>query len=235
MQRGGTGVRAGDGRQPGQGRRRAAPAVWASPRPPATPALRTAGLVLLGVHLAVVAWFALRPVPVAWVYDANLRPFASIGRDLSAGTAESYRRLALGVLAMAPLGVLLPLADGRTGVRWLPSLLRTLAAAGLIRTGLEFLQTCVPGHVLDVDDVLLGLFGVAAAHLAVVPAARARLRRRGGRPGPSEADAPEGAAGGPGGAAAAPAGGLLPRRRRPVQDAAAAPAPYEVAQARGPS
>ncbi|WP_055589487.1 VanZ family protein [Peterkaempfera griseoplana] len=166
----------------------------------------------LAVHLALVGWFALRPLPVDWVYDANLHPLASIHRALAAGGAADYRHLAVGVLLMAPLGVLLPLAGGRVGAGWLPSLLRTVGAAALLSTGLEFVQNYVPGHVLDVDDILLNLLGVTLAHLAVVPAARAWMRHRPRRP-----------------AASAP-----PRRQpAPGVRGAAGPASYEVAPTPG--
>ncbi|NEC70893.1 VanZ family protein, partial [Streptomyces rochei] len=54
---------------------------------------------------------------------------------------------------------------------------RTTAAGALLSLGIELLQTGVPGQVVDVDSLLLNTAGVALAHLAVVPAGRARLRR----------------------------------------------------------
>ncbi|MFJ6214496.1 VanZ family protein [Streptomyces sp. NPDC092296] len=181
---------------------------------PVWPLLRTTGLLLLAAHLLLVAWFALRPVPAAWIYDANLQPFSSIRRDLSTGSAGEYRRLVLELLLMAPLGVLLPMAGGRVRVSWLPSLLRTVGAAALICTGLEFAQTGVPGHVLNVDDVLLNLAGVTLVHLAVVPGARALLRHRGdpptgpGAPTPAEPARP-------------------PRQRHPAPGGRPTSTPYE--------
>ncbi|WP_377270984.1 VanZ family protein [Peterkaempfera sp. SMS 1(5)a] len=175
-------MRTGDGRQLRQGRWTGGPAASATRDAPVSPLLRAAGVLLLAVHLALVGWFALRPLPVDWVYDANLHPLASIRRALTSGSAEAYRHLAVSLLLMAPLGVLLPLAGGRVRAGWLPSLLRTVGAAALLCTALEFVQNYVPGHVLDVDDILLNLLGVTLAHLAVVPAARARLRHRAARP-----------------------------------------------------
>ncbi len=70
------------------------------------------------------------------------------------------------------------MAGGRLAVSPLASLLRTLAAAALLALGVELLQTGVPGQVVDIDSVLLSTVGAALAHLAVVPAGRARLRRR---------------------------------------------------------
>ena len=55
------------------------------------------------------------------------------------------------------------------------------------------------GQVVDVDSLLLNTVGVALAHLAVVPAGRARLRRRqrdaaaGGSAGQLRDDASQGA------------------------------------------
>ena len=171
-------MRTGNSRQLRQGHGAGVPAISAYRADPVTPLLRIIGLLLLATYLMLVGWVALRPVPVAWVYDANLQPLSSIRRALAVGTAEEYRRLAINMLLMAPLGVLLPLAGGRVAAHWLPSLLRTVGAAALLCVGLEFLQAGVPGHVLDVDDVLLNMAGVTVAHLAVVPALRALLRHR---------------------------------------------------------
>ncbi|MEU1198323.1 VanZ family protein [Streptomyces sp. NPDC005813] len=140
--------------------------------------VRVAGGVLLVAHLALVAWITLRPLDVPWVSAANLRPFAGIRADLALGPQEAARRIAEGVGLLAPLGVLLPLAGGKLAVSRLGSLARTVAAGALISLGIELLQTGVPGQVVDVDSMLLNTVGVALAHLAVVPAARARLRRR---------------------------------------------------------
>ena len=135
---------------------------------------RATGGVLLVAHLALVAWFTLRPLDVPWVSAANLRPFASIRADLALGPEAAARHIGKGLLLLAPLGVLLPMAGGRLAVSPLLSLLRTVAAGALISLGIELLQTGVPGQVVDVDSLLLNTVGVALAHLAVVPAARAR-------------------------------------------------------------
>ena len=140
--------------------------------------IRATGVVLLVAHLALVAWLTLRPLDVPWVSAANLRPFASIRADLALGPEAAVRRIGKGLLLLAPLGVLLPMADGRLAVSSLLSLLRTVAVGTLLSMGIELLQTGVPGQVVDVDSLLLNTAGVALAHLAVVPAARAGLRRR---------------------------------------------------------
>jgi glycopeptide antibiotics resistance protein len=140
--------------------------------------VRVAGGLLLVAHLAFVAWFTLRPLDVPWVMPANLRPFAGIRYDLTLGPAVAARRIGTGLALFAPLGVLLPLAHGRLDVSPLGSLLRTTAAAALLSLGVELLQTGVPGQVTDVDALLLNTTGVALAHLLVVPAGRAWLRRR---------------------------------------------------------
>ncbi|MFJ4097270.1 VanZ family protein [Kitasatospora sp. NPDC089913] len=129
------------------------------------------GLFGLALHLLLLGWLVLRPLPVAWVYDANLTPLASL-RFSSAG------QLLGELLLPAPLGVLLPLAGGRLGTPWLPSFLRTTGASALLATALEFLSSWAPGHVLNVDHILLAVAGVAATHLALVPAGRILLLRR---------------------------------------------------------
>ncbi|MGI5195282.1 VanZ family protein [Streptomyces sp. CA-288835] len=140
--------------------------------------IRAAGGVLLVAHLALVAWLTLRPLDVPWVSAANLRPFASIRADLALGPEAAARNIGKGLLLLAPLGVLLPMTRGSLAVSPLLSLLRTVAAGALLSMAIELLQTGVPGQVVDVDSLLLNTVGVALAHVAVVPAARAVLRRR---------------------------------------------------------
>ncbi|MEU1017478.1 VanZ family protein [Streptomyces sp. NPDC005900] len=139
---------------------------------------RAAGGFLLVAHLLLVGWITLRPLDVPWVSAANLRPLAGIKADLALGGLQAARRLGEAVLLLAPLGVLLPLAGGRLVVSPWGSLVRTVAAGALLSLGIELLQTGVPGQVVDIDSLLLNTLGVAVAHVAVVPCARAWLRRR---------------------------------------------------------
>ncbi|MBO1417382.1 VanZ family protein [Streptomyces sp. FH025] len=129
----------------------------------------------LTLHLALALWLVLRPLPVAWVYDANLTPLASL-RSSSAWQVVGE------LLLLAPLGVLLPLAGGRIRAPWLPSFLRTTGVSALLATGLEFLSSWTPGHVLNVDHILLAVIGVVVAHLALVPGLRRLLRDRRPKP-----------------------------------------------------
>ncbi|MEW2621728.1 VanZ family protein [Streptomyces sp. NPDC048106] len=139
--------------------------------------VRAAGGILLLAHLVFVAWLMLRPLDVPWVTPPNLHPLAGIRADLARGWPAAVKPLGEGLGLLAPLGVLLPMAHGRLTVSPLASLLRTAAAASLVSLGIALLQTGVPGRVVDVDSVLLNTAGVILAHLLVVPAARARLRR----------------------------------------------------------
>ncbi|MFF2641448.1 VanZ family protein [Streptomyces niveus] len=147
-----------------------------------------AGVILLLVHLLLVAWLTLRPLDVVWMTAANFEPLAGIKADLALGPLQAVRRIGEGLLLLAPLGVLLPMAGGKLNVSPLASLTRTMAAGAFISLGIELLQTGIPGQVVDVDSLLLNTVGVGLAHLLVVPAGRARLRRvRTGRrtPGPA--------------------------------------------------
>ncbi|MEV4998108.1 VanZ family protein [Streptomyces niveus] len=149
---------------------------------------RVAGVILLLVHLLLVAWLTLRPLDVVWMTAANFEPLAGIKADLALGPLQAVRRIGEGLLLLAPLGVLLPMAGGKLNVSPLASLTRTMAAGAFISLGIELLQTGIPGQVVDVDSLLLNTVGVGLAHLLVVPAGRARLRRvRTGRrtPGPA--------------------------------------------------
>ncbi|WLQ41075.1 VanZ family protein [Streptomyces laculatispora] len=138
---------------------------------------RAVGVSLLLVHLLLVGWLTLRPLDVPWMTAANLQPFAGIKADLTLGPAAAIRRIGGDLLLLAPLGVLLPMAGGRLLVSPWASLARTVAAGALISLGIELGQTGVPGQVVDVDSLILNTVGVALAHVLLVPACRARLRR----------------------------------------------------------
>ncbi|MEU6861677.1 VanZ family protein [Streptomyces sp. NPDC046876] len=142
--------------------------------------LRLLGGGLLVAHLLLVAWLTLRPLDVPWAAAANLTPLEGIRADLALGPLEAARRIGEGLALLAPLGVLLPLASGSLApsplAAW-SSLARTAGAAVLVSLSIEMLQSAVPGRVVDVDAVLLNTLGVVLAHVAVVPALRARLRR----------------------------------------------------------
>ncbi|WP_282792866.1 VanZ family protein [Streptomyces sp. CC224B] len=142
--------------------------------------MRAAGGVLLAAHLLVVAWITLRPLDVPWVSAANLEPLAGIKADLARGPEQAARQIGGALLLLAPLGALLPLVGGRLDVSPLASLARTVTAGALLSLGIELLQTGVPGQVVDIDSLFLNTSGVALVHVCVVPAARARLRRRRG-------------------------------------------------------
>lgn len=145
----------------------------------AAPRMRVTGLLLLVAHLLIVGWLTLRPRTVPWVPAANLEPLATIQAELARGPSwEGIQHLGGSVLLLAPLGALLPLSAGRLNVSPLVSLTRTAFAGAMIALAIELLQTGVPGRVPDIDSVLLGTLGVAVVHLAVVPGARCRLRRR---------------------------------------------------------
>jgi len=139
---------------------------------------RVAGGVLLVAYLLLVGWITLRPLNVPWVSAPNLHPFAGIRADLALGPTAAARRMAEGLALLAPFGVLLPTLGGRLVTSPIGSLIRTTAAGALLSLAIELLQTGVPGQVVDIDSLLLNTTGVALAHLAVVPAARAHLRRR---------------------------------------------------------
>ncbi|RDG36718.1 VanZ family protein [Streptomyces corynorhini] len=129
------------------------------------------------MHLLVVGWLTLRPLDVMWVDAANATPFAGIRASLALGPPAALHRIGEGLVLLAPLGVLLPMVDGRLAVSGWASLARTVTAGALVSLGITLAQTAVPGRVADVDSLLLNTVGVALAHLAVVPAGRARLRR----------------------------------------------------------
>ncbi|MFW6694710.1 VanZ family protein [Streptomyces sp. MAR4 CNX-425] len=139
---------------------------------------RVAGVVLLVLHLTAVWWFTLRPNAVPWVDAANLRPLATIRAEFADDPWSALRHTVESLLVLAPAGVLLPLVRGRVHASVAGSFARTVFAGSMLALVVELLKTAVPGHVANVDTMLLYILGIALAHLAVVPATRARLRRR---------------------------------------------------------
>ncbi|WP_354640927.1 VanZ family protein [Kitasatospora camelliae] len=146
------------------------------PAPRVSRPLKAVSRVLLALYLLALGWLTLRPVPVSWTYPANLTPLASVDRALADGGHAVVRQLAAGLLPLVPFGALLPLVGGRLRTPWLPSLLRTLGCSALLATGCEILGGWSPGHVLNVDDILLGTLGAALGHLTLAPAVRGLLQ-----------------------------------------------------------
>ncbi|MBF9073236.1 VanZ family protein [Streptacidiphilus fuscans] len=152
---------------------------------------RRLGLLLLTVHLGVLLWVTVHTTPTPWVADTNLTPLASVRVELEAGTAQAYLELLRSILALAPLGVLLPLAGGRRDAPAFASFARTLLTGILIATAIEVVQTTLGLKMANVDDILLAVLGIALVHLAVVPAGRAWLRRRADASGQGVGESPE--------------------------------------------
>jgi glycopeptide antibiotics resistance protein len=139
--------------------------------------VRLIALGLLGLHLGLVTWFTLQPRAVPWVYDTNLRPFASVHRELAQDPSVAAQSIGADVLRLSPLGVLFPLISARLTTSALGSLVHSVAAGTLCSVVLEVTQASIPGHAFDLDDILLNAAGVALAHLVIVPPARTILRR----------------------------------------------------------
>lgn len=144
----------------------------------AAPRIRVAGFSLLTVHLLIVGCLTLRPLSVPWVKPANLQPLATIRPALEYGAGEALMRLGDGLLLLAPLGVLLPLATERLHRSLAGTLARTTVVGLLLSLGIALAQSAVPGHVVDVDTILLNTTGVALAVLLVFLPLRVLLRGR---------------------------------------------------------
>jgi hypothetical protein len=146
--------------------------------------IRAAGVLLLAAYCLFVGWLTLRPRSVPWVPPANLEPFTTIRAELADGPMTALTGIGGDLLLLAPLGVLLPIATGRLH-RPLPgTAMRVLPAGVLTASALAVVQSGVPGHVVDVDTVLLHSAGCALTHLLLFPPLRARLGRRRPRRGP---------------------------------------------------
>ncbi|WP_055546983.1 VanZ family protein [Streptomyces sp. NBRC 110028] len=147
---------------------------------------RAAGFVLLVAHLAFVCWLTLRPLTVPWVTAETLEPLGAIRADLALTPWAAARSIGGGLLLLAPLGVLLPLAGGRVDAYPFASFVRTTFTGAMTAMAIALLRSEVTGQIVSVDALLLNTVGVALAHLLVVPAVRTLVRRR--------ADGPRGAA-----------------------------------------
>ncbi|MFC5909462.1 VanZ family protein [Streptacidiphilus monticola] len=146
-------------------------------RGPAHGTARLVGLALVALHLGFVAWYATLPGDASFMADANLTPLVSIRQNLTDAGLPGLLEIARELLLLAPLGITLPLIGGQLDRPWLGSFVRTLLGGVLLATAAEALRTFSSAHLLNVDDVLLSVTGIALAHLAVVPAGRSYLRR----------------------------------------------------------
>lgn len=136
-----------------------------------------AAAVLLVGYLAVFLWLALRPLDAVWVSPANLHPLNTIRADLAQGPQAAVYGIGGGMLGLAPLGLLLPLAVGHYRRRMLCGV-RTVFVGVMISLTTEFMQSGARGHVADVDTVLLSGLGVGLTHLVCFGPMRRWARRR---------------------------------------------------------
>jgi glycopeptide antibiotics resistance protein len=142
---------------------------------------RAAGFTLLVAHLAFVCWLTLRPLTVPWVTAETLEPLGAIRADLALTPWAAARSIGGGLLLLAPLGVLLPLAGGRVYAYPFASFTRTVFTGAMAAMAIALLRGEVTGQIVSVDALLLNTVGVALAHLLVVPAVRTLVRRRADR------------------------------------------------------
>ena len=88
-------------------------------------------------------------------------PFETIRSYLSYGLVDVEVRQLLGNVALfVPFGFALPLA-----ARSLRTPLRAITAGAVLSAGVELLQTLLPGHGPDIDDVILNTLGTAVGYL----------------------------------------------------------------------
>lgn len=140
---------------------------------------RPVGAVLVTAHLSAVYWLIWRSADGPWAAAGSASPLGTIRTYLALGPMAAVGHLGGALLLLAPLGFLLPLAVGGVNAHPLGSFARTTFAGMMLAFGTEVVRAGLSGQVFDLDVLLLNTAGVALAHLAVVPAARAALRRRG--------------------------------------------------------
>ncbi len=114
-----------------------------------------------------------------WVASGGSTPFHTIRSYLALGPLGAAGHLGGPLLSLAPVGFLFPLVGGRVDVNPVGSFARSAFGGLMLAFAAEMVRTGSAGQLFDVDVVLLNTAGVALAHLAVVPATRSALRRRG--------------------------------------------------------
>jgi glycopeptide antibiotics resistance protein len=131
---------------------------------------RPVAIALAGSHLGAVIGITLFPVPFGGTpFDlpygtVQLNPFGTIG--LLIDGSQSLRQLGGNLLLLAPMGVLAPVA-WRAARPWG----RTMAWGLIASVGIEVSQLTLGSlagqfyRVVDIDDVLLNVAGVAAGRL----------------------------------------------------------------------
>ncbi|MBA0054199.1 VanZ family protein [Streptomyces sp. AJS327] len=139
--------------------------------------LRAAGVVLLLAYLLFVGWLMLRPLSVPWVAPANLHPLATIRADFAADAGAGFQRVTGGLLLLAPLGVLLPVATNQLHRPALGTAVRTVFLGALLAATVSLLRSALPGQMVNVDSVLLNTAGVGLTHALFCPPLRHWLRR----------------------------------------------------------
>ncbi len=106
--------------------------------------------------------------------SANFAPFTTVGAYLAAlPAAYAVRGLAGGIVAFVPLGILLPAAFSRMGI------VRTLLAGLCVQLAIESAEAMLAIGYFDIDDIILGMVGVAAGLLverAIAAACRTHAR-----------------------------------------------------------
>ncbi|MET7638121.1 VanZ family protein [Streptomyces sp. NPDC005438] len=128
--------------------------------------------MLLAAHLLLIGWWTLRPLEVSWVPPTNLTPFATLRADLALGAGELARALGGGLLLLAPVGALLPVALGRWDGPRLPLMAHTVWVGVLLAVAVQVVRALVPDRVVNVDTLMLNVVGVALAHLLLFPLVR---------------------------------------------------------------
>lgn len=120
--------------------------------------------------LALILSVTLFPLPVdprLWKYhrafsNLHFSPFGTIRSQLAFGLEDSEARQLIGNVALfVPLGFLLPAAARACRHLWV-----TLVVAASLSVLIETLQSVLPEHATDVDDVILNTIGAAVGYLA---------------------------------------------------------------------
>lgn len=128
---------------------------------------RPVAIALACAHLGAVLGVTLLPLGAGTVYEGvsnvSLEPFRTVRMLLNG--SQSGRQLGGNFVLLAPMGVLVPIA-WRAARPWR----RTLAWGLLVSVTIELGQLGVNAlglahRVVDVDDVLLNVLGVAAGRL----------------------------------------------------------------------
>lgn len=112
------------------------------------------------LYLALLLLLTLMPAPGIAAERVRLQPLVTIRSQLRAGGWPFLINVVGNIVAVVPLGLLLPSAAPR-----FRRVMRTVGLGLLLSAAIELAQLLATARVLDIDDVLLNGLGTLLGYL----------------------------------------------------------------------